>query len=149
MARVNIQQPSFVSGEFSPRLYGRVDLLKYPAGSETVENYIVRPKGGVMRRHGTRFAGETRAHTAQSRLIPFVFSTVQAYMLEFGNQYIRFWKDYAPITSSTKMITGVTQGNPAVVTATADGFSNGDRVIIASVGGMGQVNNREIGRAHV
>lgn len=143
MARVNIQQPSFVAGELSPRLYGRVDLQKYAAGAEAVENFIVRPEGGVMRRHGTRFAGETKLHAQGSRLIPFVFSTVQAYMLEFGHQYIRFWKDYAPITSSTKTITAITQANPAVVTAAAHGFSNGDRVIVAGVGGMGQVNNRE------
>jgi hypothetical protein len=143
MARVNIQQPSFVAGELSPRLYGRVDLQKYPAGAETVENYIVRPEGGVMRRHGTRFAGETRAHAKQSRLIPFVFSTVQAYMLEFGDGYIRFWKDYAPITSSTVTISGVSKANPAVVTATAHGFVNGDKIIVAGVGGMGQANNRE------
>jgi hypothetical protein len=54
MARVNVQQPSFVAGELSPRLYGRVDLQKYAAGAEAIENYIVRPEGGVMRRHGTR-----------------------------------------------------------------------------------------------
>lgn len=143
MARVNMQQPSFVAGELSPRLYGRVDLQKYAAGAEAIENYIVRPEGGVMRRHGTRFAGETKLHAQGSRLIPFVFSTVQAYMLEFGHLYIRIWKDYAPITSSTKTITGITQANPAVMTVAAHGFSNGDRVVVAGVGGMGQVNNRE------
>ncbi len=131
MARVGINQPSFAAGEISPRLYGRTDLAKYHSGAEAIENYIVRPEGGVMRRHGTRFAGETRDHAKQSRVIPFVFSTVQAYMLEFGDQYIRFWKDYAPITSSTKTISGVSQTNPAVVTA------------VTGVGGMGQVNNRE------
>lgn len=143
MARINSQQPSFVAGELSPRLYGRVDLQKYGAGAELIENYIVRPEGGVMRRHGTRFAGETKVHTKQSRLIPFVFSTVQAYMLEFGDGYIRIWKDYAPITSSTKTISGITQANPAVVSATAHGFLNGDRIVISGVSGMGQVNNRE------
>lgn len=143
MARINMQQPSFVAGELSPRLYGRVDFQKYPAGAEAIENYIVRPEGGVMRRHGTRFAGETKTHAKQARLIPFVYSTVQAYMLEFGDGYIRFWKDYAPITSSTKTISGITKANPAVVTAAAHGFANGDRVIVTGVGGMGQVNNRE------
>jgi hypothetical protein len=143
MARIGTLQATFAGGEISPRLYGRVDFAKYLSGAEAIENFIVRPEGGLMRRHGTRFAGETRAHAKQSRLIPFVFSTVQAYMLEFGDGYIRFWKDYAPITSSTKTITGISQTNPAVVTSSAHGFINGDRVIIAGVGGMGQVNNRE------
>ena len=143
MARIGTTQPSFAAGEISPRLYGRTDLAKYHSAAEAIENFIVRPEGGVMRRHGTRFAGETRDHGKASRLIPFVFSTVQAYMLEFGEQYIRVWKDYAPVTSSTKTITAISQGNPAVVTAAGHGFANGDRVIVAGVGGMGQVNNRE------
>ncbi|MCE9521078.1 MAG: hypothetical protein K8S25_01440 [Alphaproteobacteria bacterium] len=143
MARVQTQQTSFIGGEVSPRLFGRVDFAKYQSGAEAIENCIVRPEGGLMRRHGTRFAGETKTHSKQSRLIPFVFSTVQAYMLEFGDGYIRVWKDYAPIAASTKTISNITQGNPAVVTATAHGFANNDRVVISGVGGMGQVNNRE------
>lgn len=39
-----------------------------------------------------------------------------------------------------KAITGITKANPAVVTAVAHGFSNGDIVAIASVAGMTQVN---------
>jgi hypothetical protein len=143
MARSVVAQPSFARGELSPRLYGRVDTQAYQSGAEAIENFIVRPEGGLMRRHGTRFAGEAKDHTRVTRMVSFVFSTVQAYMLEFGHNYIRVWKDYAPITSSTKTITGITQANPAVVTATSHGFSNGDRVIITGVGGMGQVNNRE------
>jgi hypothetical protein len=143
MARFEFLQPSFAAGELSSRLYGRTDFPKYASGAEAIENFIVRPEGGLMRRHGTRFLGETKDHTKQSRLIPFVFSTVQAYMLEFGAGYIRVWKDYAPVTSSTKTITGITQANPAVVTAVAHGFATNDRVIVTNVAGMGQVNNRE------
>jgi len=150
MARIGTQQASFIGGEISPRLYGRVEFAKYLSGAETIENFIVRPEGGLMRRHGTRFAGETKTHTKQSRLIPFVFSTVQAYMLEFGDTYIRFWKDYAPITSATNSITGISQANPAVVTYSgADNFSNEDRVLVAGVLGMGQINNREFTVANV
>jgi Flp pilus assembly protein TadG len=39
-------------------------------------------------------------------------------------------------------ITGITRANPAVVTSTAHGFSNGDTVYISGVSGMTQVNNR-------
>lgn len=143
MARTVTIHPSFGGGEISPRLYGRADLQKYQAAAAAIQNYIVRPEGGLQRRHGTRFAGETKDHTKRTRLIRFVFSTIQAYMLEFGDAYIRVWKDNAPVTSSTKNITGITQASPAVVTSNAHGFSNGDRVVVVSVGGMGQVNNRE------
>ena len=39
-----------------------------------------------------------------------------------------------------KTITGITKANPAVVTATSHGFSNGDEVDISGVVGMTQVN---------
>ena len=76
----------------------------------------------------------------KTRLIPFEFSTTQTYILEFGDQYIRFFKDKGQITESTKTITGITQANPAVVTSATHGYSNGDFIIITSVVGMTQVN---------
>ena len=57
MQRLGTVQPSFAGGELSPRLYGRTDYPKYAIGAEAIENFIVRPEGGLMRRHGTRFAG--------------------------------------------------------------------------------------------
>jgi len=41
-----------------------------------------------------------------------------------------------------KTITGITQANPAVVTCTAHGYTDGDVVWITGVVGMQQVNNR-------
>jgi Flp pilus assembly pilin Flp len=45
-------------------------------------------------------------------------------------------------SGTTRSISGITQANPAVVTANGHGFNNGDWVYIWDVGGMGQVNNR-------
>lgn len=150
MARIHDIQASFAGGEISPRLYGRSDLVKYETGAEVIENFIVRPEGGLMRRHGTRFSGECKTHAAASRLVPFIFSSVQAYILEFGNLYMRVWKDYGIVTSTTNTITGVTQANPAVLTYSGtDNFANGDKVIISGVVGMTQLNNREFEVANV
>lgn len=44
--------------------------------------------------------------------------------------------------SKTATITGITQANPAVVTAVAHGLVNGDGVLISDVGGMTQINNK-------
>lgn len=44
--------------------------------------------------------------------------------------------------ASTKAITGITAANPPVVTATAHGYTAGDIVYIANVGGMVQLNGR-------
>lgn len=43
-------------------------------------------------------------------------------------------------TGGAKTITGATQANPVIITSTAHGFSNGDIVTIATVGGMTQLN---------
>lgn len=45
-------------------------------------------------------------------------------------------------TAHSKNITGITKANPAVVTATSHGYDNGDEVLIASVGGMTELNGR-------
>jgi hypothetical protein len=42
-----------------------------------------------------------KTHSKKVRLIPFEFSITQAYVLEFGDQYIRFYKDNAQIVEDT------------------------------------------------
>ena len=100
MARVAVQITNFTGGELSPRLDGRNDLQKYPTGCKTLENMIVYPHGSAARRSGTQFVAEVKDSSKKTRLIPFEFSTTQTYMLEFGNQYIRFYKDNGQILSS-------------------------------------------------
>lgn len=91
---------SFAAGELSPLLDGRTDLAKYYIGVKTLLNMICFPTGGATRRGGTKYIGEVKnGYNAASevRLIPFEFSTTQAYMLEFGDNYIRFMKDQGQI----------------------------------------------------
>jgi hypothetical protein len=45
-------------------------------------------------------------------------------------------------TAAGKVISGITQANPAVVSCVGHGFTDGDVVWISGVGGMQQVNNR-------
>jgi len=99
MARVAVQLTNFTGGELSPRLDGRNDLQKYPTGCKTLENMIVFPHGSAARRSGTQFVAEVKDSSKETRLIPFEFSTTQTYMLEFGDQYIRFYKDNGQILS--------------------------------------------------
>jgi len=99
MARVAAQLTNFTAGELSPRLDGRVDLAKYPAGCATVENMVIYPHGAAARRPGTQYIAEVKSSAAKTRLIPFEFSTTQTYILELGNQYIRFFRDNGQILS--------------------------------------------------
>lgn len=93
MAKVTPIQTNFTGGEISPRLYGRVDLQKYGTSVELCQNFIVFPHGGISKRSGTHFVSEVKDSSKRTILIPFVYSTVQAYMLEFGHQYIRFYRN--------------------------------------------------------
>ena len=142
MARVSTIVTNFRAGELSPRLEGRIDLDKYSEAAQTLQNMVVFPQGGVTRRPGTYYAGAAK-DGGKVRLINFEYSDEQAYVVELGANYMRFFKDGGILTEATVNITGATQANPVVVTAASHGFANGDRVIINSVVGMSQLNNRE------
>ena len=100
MPRTTLALTSFVSGEFSPKMDGRTDFDKYSSGAKTMENFLVHPQGAATRRVGTQFIAEVKSSAAKTRLIPFEFSTTQTYILEFGNTYIRFFKDKGQILDS-------------------------------------------------
>ena len=142
MARVHPFQTNFTAGELTPKLHGQVDFKKYNNGVETLKNMTVFPQGGCQRRSGSRFICEVKDSTKTTRLIPFEFNITQAYVLELGDQYIRFFKDGGQITEANKTITAITKANPAVVTSNSHGYSNGDHVWINSVGGMTRLNGR-------
>ena len=99
MARVSVQLTNFTAGELSPRLDGRNDLSKYPSGCKTLENFIVYPHGSAARRSGSQFISEVKTSSKKTRLSPFEFSTTQTYILEFGDQYIRVYKDKGQVQS--------------------------------------------------
>lgn len=84
---------SFNAGEWSPLLGGRVDLAKYQVSCRRLENMIGLIQGPATRRAGTRFVEMVKDGGKFTRLIPFEFSTTQAYIIEFGDLYCRFYKD--------------------------------------------------------
>ena len=99
MARVHPFQSNFTAGELSPRLEGQIDFKKYFNGCSVLENMSVYPHGGALRRGGSYHVAEVKDSADTGRLIPFEFNVTQAYVLEFGDQYIRFYKDNGQILS--------------------------------------------------
>jgi len=99
MPKTLVSVPSFTAGQLSPRMEGRTDFQKYFSSGKTINNFVVQPHGPVARRPGTHFVAEVKDSSKDTRLIPFSFSTTQTYILEFGNQYIRFYKDDGQISS--------------------------------------------------
>lgn len=149
MPRVAPLQSNFVGGEFSALLYGRVDSERYKTALAFCKNYAPTIQGALLRRSGTYFVAEVKNSSLATRLQHFIFSTTQAYIIEFGNQYMRFYKDNGQILNTAKNITGITKANPAVVTIAGHGYTNGEEVYIEGVGGMTQVNGKNFKIANV
>jgi hypothetical protein len=91
MPRLSLQQTNFTAGELSPRLYGRTDVDRYANAAKVLENAHPVIHGGAARRAGTRFVQETKTSSKKNRLVDFVFSRDLAYMLEFGDYYVRVY----------------------------------------------------------
>lgn len=94
-------QTNFSAGEISPRLFARVDVAKYANGCYELGNFIVQRFGGIKKRGGTEYINTVKNPTfTQHRLVPFIFSVTQAYMLEFGHTYIRVYTNGGVVESS-------------------------------------------------
>lgn len=134
---------SFAGGELTPELYGRPDLLKYTTGfSPNTKNFIVLPHGPAANRPGFEYVIETKDSAKQSVLLPFVFSTTQTYILEFGNQYVRFHTNGATVLEADQAITSVTQASPGVFTRVAHGYANGQWLWLSDFTGMTELSGR-------
>lgn len=83
-------------GEWSPLLYGRIDLAKYQNSARRLINMIPLSQGPATHRPGTRHVAGTR-NNAKARLVPFQFSTDQAYVIEATAGKFRFYKDRGQI----------------------------------------------------
>ncbi|HDR9176326.1 TPA: hypothetical protein QDB23_003574 [Burkholderia vietnamiensis] len=100
MPKAAPQQVSFDAGELSPLLGARVDLAKYPNGCQVMENFIATVQGPAIRRGGKRFIAPIKDSTKQAWLLPFIVADGIAYMLEFGDHYIRFFVDRGQLVNA-------------------------------------------------
>ncbi|HSW91844.1 MAG TPA: hypothetical protein VLG09_04315 [Candidatus Saccharimonadales bacterium] len=131
-------QHSFHAGEFAPALYARVDLAKYKSGLALARNCFVDYRGGVSSRMGTKFINQCFKSDGIVRLIPFQASFTLSYILEFGDHYIRFYRNGNPVLEDSIVITDVTGD---LVTAVHD-YAVGDWVFIDGVVGIDGINGR-------
>ncbi len=109
------------SGELSPLLSGRVDFAKYPSGASLLENFIPTVQGPIERRGGTRMVNETRDSGLLVLLQEFEFSVDQAYMLEIGEFYIRFytWDAFTKVR-------GILESSPGVPVEVVTPYTQSD-----------------------
>ncbi|MDL2291290.1 hypothetical protein LJC09_04220 [Desulfovibrio sp. OttesenSCG-928-F20] len=81
---------NFTAGEWSEKLMGRIDLARYGQACSELKNMTIMPHGAVTRRMGTEFV--STCASAAVRLLPFIFSEEQSYVLEFTEGKIRFFR---------------------------------------------------------
>lgn len=101
MAVVKLIQSSFAGGELDEALHSRTDFDKYPISLATLKNGIVRPHGTALNRPGTVYVATAKNADKKARLIGFVPGLYNPYLIEAGDQYLRFFKDGAPVVTST------------------------------------------------
>lgn len=98
-----IRQVNFEAGEIADKLHSRGELEVYKRGLKTCRNFFPTLEGQLVSRPGSMFVRETKysgAITGRVRLVPFVFGNGQAYVLEFGHNYVRFHANGGTIESS-------------------------------------------------
>ncbi len=83
---------SFNTGEISPLMEARADFPKYGQACLTLQNMVVLAQGPAMRRPGTKYIAATK-NNGIARLVPFEYSTTDAYILEFGDLYMRVYRN--------------------------------------------------------
>jgi hypothetical protein len=68
-----------------------MDITKFKSGLSQAKNMITLPQGSIVKRPGTRFVREcgNTDFFYDVRLIPFIFSNSQSFVLEFGHLYMR------------------------------------------------------------
>lgn len=144
----------FNRGQISELLLGRDDVERVNNSAKEMDNWLPRRAGPMSYRPGFEFKLDVGE---EAFYIPFVRSIDDTALIELTYNVMRVVVDDAYVAAATvttavtngsfasvnaKAIEGITQANPAVVTITGHGFSNGDVIFIEDVVGMTEVNDR-------
>jgi len=97
----------FSGGEWSSKLEGRIDAPGYYKSCRILENFIIAGQGGAERRPGTVFVANGKTDADTVRLIPFELASGN-YVLELGDEYMRFYKDHAQLEDAGNPVEIVT-----------------------------------------
>ena len=102
MSKATFTQNSFGLGEVSPRALGRFDADKpiWKQGVAKLENFMNHKVGGAFFANGTQYIASAKQSNAPVRLEPFKYSISQQYILELGNQYMRFFANKGQVVVS-------------------------------------------------
>ena len=118
MQKVRVPLTNFQFGEVSPSLYSRTDTAIYNQSAQRVKNFFLRSEGGVVKRSGLEnlYEYDITVDTdkiQQSRLLPFVFSDDEQYIISLEHEKIRVFQ-ISPTTGDVSLIQTITQDINAV-----------------------------------
>lgn len=103
MAHVAPIYPNFARGEVSPLMFGRIDIEQYPTCLDKCRNTFIRPYGCASRLTGTEFIANAK-NNGKARLLKFVFSATDSYIIECGAGYFRFYQDGQQVLNSNNEV---------------------------------------------
>lgn len=109
MSKINAPLLAFNRGETSKSALSRVDIEKMRLAAESQVNWMPTVVGAMSVRPGTKYLGSTRGDAA-CQMIPFVFGSSDAALLEVTDSHIRVWRNDAVITRPS-VATAVTNGD--------------------------------------
>ena len=104
-AQIKTIKAVFNGGEMSPLMDGRTDTEKYATGCRLLENFVVRPMGGVFKRPGLRQGVTGSTIDEAIRLIPFRRSATSNYILLFQEGFIRIYSCAAGVITFVDELT--------------------------------------------
>ncbi|HET6495239.1 MAG TPA: hypothetical protein VFH61_07755, partial [Thermoleophilia bacterium] len=100
-------QRSFAGGELSEAISARADVVKRATGARTMFNGFAARTGAWLNRAGTKFVNEVKDSTqvttsdietgVPETVISFIFNSENAYILEFGELYVRLHRYGSPV----------------------------------------------------
>ena len=149
MPNVNPAVVNFNGGEVGSLMSGRTDFEKYGSSVYRMRRFIPTAQGPAKRCPGTKYVLQARYPDKRVWLQRFEFAFDQAYVIEFGDYYCRFYTDRGVVLEDPIDISGITNANPGVVTYVGADPSNGDWMYVYGVVGMTEVNGRYVKVANV
>lgn len=91
----SVRQTNFGAGEVDPKLWGRSDVEKFAHGARRMRNFFPSKQGAAVSRPGSQFVRDVEGNASlfDVRLVPFIYSATQSYVLEFGHLYVQFYSN--------------------------------------------------------
>jgi hypothetical protein len=144
MPNANPAVVNFNGGEVGSLMSGRTDFEKYASSAFRMRRFIPTAQGPAKRCPGTKYVLQARYPDKRVWLQKFEFAFDQAYVIEFGDLYCRFYTDRGVVLEDPIDISNITNASPGVLTYVGADPSNGDWMYITGVVGMTQVNGRYV-----